>query len=75
MKAEVKQKEEAFKPIDLVITIENEQDLCTLWHLFNQTEAETNKMIDDVLKYKSDKPSDDVWKKLDFLVNKYNLRK
>lgn len=43
MKVKVNTQKSTFQPIELVITIENEQDLVNLWHRFNVSEAVINK--------------------------------
>ena len=67
MKVEYQAKE--FKPIKLTITIETEEELCSLWHRLNASG-------DGVLKHSSDNylkhgvSSDyELWSKLEVLVN------
>jgi len=42
MKVEVKQVEKKFEPIELVITIESEEELCSLWHRLNLSPSVVN---------------------------------
>ena len=47
MKVKVNTKKTTFQPIELVITIENEQDLINLWHRFNISEVVISENTND----------------------------
>ena len=47
MKVKVNTQKETFQPIELVITIENEQDLINLWHRFYLTKLTVNNSTTD----------------------------
>ena len=73
MKIDVK---ECFNPIKLEITIETEQELCTLWHRMNVRDGyfhETDYTSGDDLRFMDDGKVP-LWTKLDELVKKCNLK-
>lgn len=72
MKVEVKEKEKEFQPIELAITIESEEELCSLWHRMNESATYINKNILHELKYEA-KRDVVLFNKLDELVESRNL--
>ena len=75
MKVKVRTIEEIFQPIELVITIENEQDLINLWHRFYLNQDDVNKNTSNQLKGAMCHGNNaTIWNKLDDLVIERNLR-
>ncbi len=75
MKVKVNTKKETFQPIELVITIENEQDLINLWHRFTLSESDVNKSTLNHLKGAMCKGSNvAIWSELDNLAIERNLK-
>lgn len=75
MKVEVNEKEKGFQPIKLKITIESEQELCSLWHRMNVSVSNVNDYSGDILKYKSTDKDVCLFNKLNQLVKTNNLKK
>ena len=76
MKVEVKTEEKKFEPIELTITIESEEELCSLWHRMNALNSEINPIrAKDVLKHKCENELNDLFKVLDKLAKQRNLYK
>tara|TARA_R110002167_G_C12681596_1_gene651532 strand:- start:369 stop:596 length:228 start_codon:yes stop_codon:yes gene_type:complete len=75
MKVEVEDQVKEFKPIKLTITIETEEELCSLWHRLNAAKDTFSK--DSGSHYlKHGVISDYVlWHRLEELVNVNNLNK
>tara|TARA_R110000744_G_scaffold163686_1_gene280714 strand:+ start:2290 stop:2505 length:216 start_codon:yes stop_codon:yes gene_type:complete len=63
-----------FKPIELTITIETEEELCDLWHRMNATKPEIDNDIHDTLKHRSSSNMV-MWGSIDNLVKVNNLYK
>ena len=78
MKLEIENKEK-FTPIELKITIESEADLCELWHRFNigdyTLEGKEPYNSKHILKHLKGEGDYRLWKELDKLVDKLNLKK
>ena len=72
MKVEVKEQAK-FQPIELTITIENEQELCSLWHRINLGNSAVNSYSKG-LKYEAEK-NHNLWQSLNKLVEANNLKK
>ena len=72
MKVEVKQVEKKFEPIELVITIESEEELCDMWHRMNLNSRQVNNNSEG-LKHKANDDQDYLFDKLDKLVEDFNL--
>ena len=75
MKVKVNTQKETFQPIELVITIENEQDLINLWHRFHLSQDDVNKNTSDQLKGAmcyGDNVT--IWDKLNDLAIELNLK-
>lgn len=72
MKVELKEK--GFQPIKLKITIESEEELCSLWHRMNVNSKNIDIHSQDTLKYKSC-TGIFLYEKLNYLVKKHNLKK
>ncbi len=66
-------KPEVFTPVELTITIETEQELCTLWHRLNLPVGVVNKRTDYELKYKADGSCYPLFKVVDDIVASSNL--
>ena len=78
MKAEVKQKEVAFEPIELVITIESVEDVKTLYHIFDMSmKAISDKSKGSLVELDVYQvaPIDEVWSVIDELATGLNLKK
>ena len=71
MKVEVKEVEKKFEPIELVITIESEEELCSLWHrLFLSSNVVNNNSCTAKHKAISDEK---LFNKLDDIAESLNL--
>lgn len=81
MKAEVKEKEVSFKPIELVITIESVEDVKVLYALFNASVNTVTKMSENDkypnMEIKNPYLIDNgiVWNEINSIANKLNLLK
>lgn len=64
-----------FKPIEIVVTIESEEELCDLWHRINTNSEAINPESGHELKHKANDDETDLWDVLDELVSKLKLRK
>tara|TARA_R110000744_G_scaffold148351_2_gene261425 strand:- start:26380 stop:26604 length:225 start_codon:yes stop_codon:yes gene_type:complete len=74
MEIKINQEESEFKPIEITITLQSEEDLCSLWHRFNVSKKTVNKESEDSIKYECAE-NYKIWKVLDILVDKNNLNK
>ena len=75
MKVKVNTQKETFQPIELVITIENEQDLINLWHRFQLNHNGVNNGTVD--RFNGKMCTDDhfdIFDKLDGLAIERNLK-
>ena len=74
MEIKINQEESEFKPIEITITLQSEEDLCSLWHRFNVSKITVNKDSEHSIKYECAE-NYNIWKVLDILVDKNNLNK
>lgn len=75
MKVKVNTQKETFQPIELVITIENEQDLINLWHRFFLNSEDINNSTTDRFNGKMCTGDHfDIFDKLDDLAIERNMK-
>lgn len=75
MKVKQVNEKQGFEPITLEITIESEQELCSLWHRLNESAGIINNNLDNALKHKCDESLIIFFKKIDVIVESKDLYK
>jgi hypothetical protein len=75
MKVELEEQVKEFKPIKLTITIETEEELCSLWHRLNAAQATVLKSSGSHYLKHGVITSYELWEKLENLVHANNLYK
>ena len=75
MIVEVEDQAKEFKPIKLTITIETEEELCSLWHRLNASDQKVLKVSGSHYLKHGVITSYELWEKLENLVNANNLYK
>lgn len=76
MNVKIKKEKQEFKPFTIEFTIENEHDLCSLWHVLNIPDVEFNNSYShkNTLKYKFKQFDYDFWEPVDQIVEKLKLK-
>ena len=75
MKVELEEQVKEFKPIKLTITIETEEELCSLWHRLNASKATVLKDSGSHYLKHGVSTNHVLWCRLEELVNVNNLNK